>query len=156
MFIIYLFIAAATVVSDQLLKSWIIKSVALGDVWFRIPGLFDFTYVRNTGAAFSILSGKMSFLSILSAVFCVAAIIYWIVKKPKQPLLCTSISLIFAGALSNAIDRISQGFVVDYIETTFMTFPVFNIADCAITIGAVLLVIYVIFIDKDPREEKKK
>ena len=60
----------------------------------------------------------------------------------------TSLMLMFAGALGNAIDRIFRGYVVDFIETTFISFPVFNIADIAITVGAVLLIIYILFFDK--------
>ena len=83
----------------------------------------------------------MSLLSIISIVFCIAVIIYWIKKKPTHPLLCTSLTMIFSGALANAIDRIFRGFVVDFINATFINFPVFNIADIAITVGAGLLIL---------------
>ena len=59
-----------------------------------------------------------------------------------------SLVLMFAGAFANAIDRIFRGFVIDFIETTFIAFPVFNIADIAITIGAALLIVYILFFDK--------
>ena len=92
---------------------------------------------------------KARILGIVSALFCAAVIAYWIIKKPKHPLLCTSISMIFAGALGNAIDRLARGFVVDYIDVAFINFPVFNIADMAIVIGAGLFILYEILYDRD-------
>ena len=80
--------------------------------------------------------------------------VYWLLKKPGHPLLCTSVTMMFAGALGNAIDRIFRGFVVDYISLAFMDFPVFNIADIAITVGAVLLVVFVMFFDKGKTENE--
>ena len=97
------------------------------------------------------MSGKMSVLSIISVAFCVGVVFYWIRKKPSKPLFCVSLTMMFAGAFSNAIDRIFRGFVEDYIRVTFIDFPVFNIADAAITAGAALLVIYFIFFDKEDK-----
>ena len=64
----------------------------------------------------------------------------------------TSLTLLFAGALGNAIDRIFRGYVIDFIETAFIDFPVFNVADIAITCGAVIMAIYIIFFDKDEKD----
>ncbi len=118
--------------------------------------LFDITYIQNKGAAFSLLSGKLSLLSIISVAFCICAVIYWIKKKPTHPLLCTSITMMFAGAFGNAIDRIFRGFVIDYIQTSFINFPVFNIADIGITVGAILLVVYFIWFDKEDKNADVK
>ena len=130
-----------------------LNNVALGETFGSFTSLIDFTYVQNTGAAFGMFSGKMNILAIISFAFCIGVIIYWIIKKPKDKLLCISLSMIFAGALGNGIDRLSLGFVVDFIKTTFIDFPVFNIADIGITIGVTLLAIYLTFFDK---EEKRK
>lgn len=148
MYIIYVLIAAALIAVDRLSKLWIIGNVNLGEMFARLP-LFDFVYVRNEGAAFSILSGRMGLLSIISALFCIAVIIYFIVKKPTQKLWCVALTLMFAGALGNAWDRILYGYVVDFIKTNFMNFAVFNIADIAITVGAALMIVNVIFFDKE-------
>ena len=121
-----------------------------------ILNLFDITYIQNKGAAFSLLSGKLSLLSIISVAFCICAVIYWIKKKPTHPLLCTSITMMFAGAFGNAIDRIFRGFVIDYIQTSFINFPVFNIADIGITVGAILLVVYFIWFDKEDKNADVK
>lgn len=154
MTVIYAVIALLIIVFDQLAKLWTVTNAELGRNFGEIPFIADLVYVQNTGAAFSIFSGKVEILSIVSVIFCIGVIVYWILKKPKHPLLCTSVSLMFSGALGNAIDRILRGFVVDYIDVKFMDFPVFNIADIAITVGAVLLVIYVMFFDKGKTENE--
>ena len=148
---IYGIIAAVIVIADFVTKFFIKNNIAFGDVFFTVPGLVDFTYVRNRGAAFSMFSGRVSVLSVVSIAFCVGVIAYWFIKKPKHPLLCSALSMMFAGALGNAIDRVFYGFVVDFIAVKFIDFPVFNIADMAITIGAALIIIYVIFFDRNEK-----
>lgn len=151
---IWLIISILIIIADQLVKYFVASGMSVGDTAFSVLNLFDITYVQNQGAAFSILSGKLSVLSLISVVFCVGVIVYWIKKKPAHPLLCTALTMMFAGAFGNAIDRIFRGFVVDYIQTTFITFPVFNIADIGITVGAALLVLYVILFDKEDKNAK--
>lgn len=151
---IWLIISILIIIADQLVKYFVASGMSVGDTAFSVLNLFDITYVQNQGAAFSILSGKLSVLSLISVVFCVGVVVYWIKKKPTHPLLCTALTMMFAGAFGNAIDRIFRGFVVDYIQTTFITFPVFNIADIGITVGAALLVLYVILFDKEDNDAK--
>ena len=148
---IYGIIAALIVIADFLTKFYIKTNIALGGVFFSVPRLVDFTYVQNRGAAFSMFSGRVSVLSVVSIAFCIAVVVYWVMKRPKHPLLCTALSMMFAGALGNAIDRVFYGYVVDFIAVRFISFPVFNIADMAITIGAALVIIYVILFDKDTK-----
>ena len=147
--LIWAILAGAVVAFDQLAKILVMHNIGPTDCFHIIPGLFDFVYVKNTGAAFSILSNNTGLLSIVSIVFCVGVLWYWYKTKPAGTLLKLSLCLLFAGALGNAIDRIFRGFVVDFISTAFMEFPVFNIADIAITFGAALLIIYFIFFDKE-------
>lgn len=147
MYIVCILLAALLVGGDFAVKQFILNNVSLGETFGHFTKLFNFTYVQNTGAAFSILSGKMWLLSIVSVLFCIGTVLFFIIKKPKNKLLCVALTLIFAGALGNAIDRVSYGYVVDFIETTFMNFAVFNIADIAITVGAILFVIYM-FLDE--------
>ncbi|MCI8404607.1 MAG: signal peptidase II [Clostridia bacterium] len=148
---IYILITIIITAADQLIKYFVSDSMMVGQTAFSVLNVFDITYVQNRGAAFSMLSGKLSLLSVISIVFCIGVAVYWIRKKPKHPLLCTSLTMLFAGALGNGIDRIFRGFVVDYIRTLFIDFPVFNIADIGITIGAALLVIYVIWFDREDK-----
>lgn len=149
MIFLYIIIALSILGLDFFSKSYVLNNVTLGETFGSFTPLIDFTYVQNTGAAFGMFSGKMNILAIISLAFCIGVIIYWIIKKPQDKLLCISLSMIFAGALGNGIDRLSLGFVVDFIKTTFIDFPVFNIADIGITIGVTLLAIYLIFFDKE-------
>lgn len=149
--LIWTIVAAVIVVLDQLAKYWVINGIG-NQVIRAIPGLINFVYVKNTGAAFSILSESTGILGIISILFCLGVLVYWYFKKPEHILMKTSLTLLFAGALGNAIDRIFRGYVVDFIETAFIDFPVFNVADIAITCGAVMMAIYIIFFDKDEKD----
>ncbi len=146
---IWLIISLLIAGADQLVKHLILTNAQIGETVFSLKPIVEITYVQNTGAAFSMLEGKVWILGIVSALFCAAVVAYWIIKKPKHPLLCTSVSMIFAGALGNAIDRLARGFVVDYIDAAFINFPVFNIADMAIVIGAGLFILYEILYDRN-------
>ncbi len=151
---IWLILTFAVIISDRAVKSYILNNVSLGENFGSIKYIADFIYVQNTGAAFSILSENTFILSIVSVIFCIAVIIYKIVKKPEHPLLNLTLSLMFSGALGNAIDRISYSFVVDFISIKWFDFPVFNIADMAIVCGAITAIIYVLFFDKDEVNNK--
>ncbi len=153
--LIYLLGAALIIGIDRITKIWVTSNAETpGDVISRIGNLFSFTYVRNEGAAFSMLSGRLGLLSIISIAFCIGVVIYWIVKKPKNRLLCTALAMMAAGALGNAFDRIIYGYVIDFIKTEFVNFAVFNVADIAITVGAALLVLSVCLEDKKNGDKK--
>lgn len=141
--------ASLIVLADQLIKIIVCKNLSQTGSVTVIPRVLNFIYVKNTGAAFSIFSGKTAILGAISILFCAGVIVFWILKKPQHILFKLSLTLLFAGALGNAIDRIWRGFVVDFIETAFIKFPVFNVADIAITVGTALLMIYLLFFDKD-------
>lgn len=134
---------------DQLTKTYILKNISVGEVFGELPYVADYIFVKNTGAAFSILSNNTWLLSAISVIFVIAVLIYRIVAKPKGVLLNIALVLFFAGALGNAIDRVAYGYVVDFISIKWFDFPVFNIADMAIVMGAVTAVIYVMFFDKN-------
>lgn len=147
-------LAAIIVGLDQLTKYLVVHKIPFGTDIPVIPGVIDFTYVKNPGAAFSMLENHTWLLSIISVVFCLVIAVYFVIKKPQSKLLKTALVMVFAGALGNAIDRIFVGSVVDFIETVFIDFPVFNVADISVCIGAALLVIYVLFFDTDKKKEK--
>lgn len=154
--ILWSFIVAAIIVLDQIFKYWITNNIGLTDSLTVIPNVMDFVYVKNTGAAFSFLADRaygIIILSIISILFCIFALWFMIKKKPKSKMLKIAIALMLSGALGNAIDRIFRGYVVDFIEATFINFPVFNIADIAITFGAALLIIFMIFFDREKSDE---
>lgn len=145
--IIWIVLSLVVTIGDQLIKYLVLNNISSTDVITVIPKVVQLVFVKNTGAAFSLLSGKTYVLSIISLAVCTAVIWYLIRKKPQSKLLLASLGLILGGAFGNLIDRIFRNYVVDYIELCFVHFPVFNLADIAITVGAVLLMIYVVFFD---------
>lgn len=147
-------LAIAIVLADQISKILVVQNISAVDTIHVIPHLFDFVYVRNTGAAFSFLADNTVLLSVVSVIFCAGVVVYWVYKKPNSRLLKTALTLLFAGAFGNAVDRIFRGYVIDFISTSFIKFPVFNIADIAIVAGAALLIVY--FILSDGKEEKNE
>ena len=139
---LYLIPIVIIVAADQATKFLTAKNFPVGGGFTLIPGFVDVTYVRNEGAAFGILQGRQIALIIVS-VLVFAAIIFYVVKyKPRSRWLLWS--LIVAGGAGNLIDRAALGFVRDMIDLTFMRFPVFNVADAAITVGAVMLALRVL------------
>lgn len=151
--VIWAVVAALIVAADRILKLVVMNGYEEGTVMGELPGFFDFIYVRNTGAAFSLFSDMTLLLGIVSVLFCICVAVYWFIRKPKSNMKRAAVALLFAGALGNAVDRIFYGFVVDFISLKWFDFPVFNIADMSIVIGAVLVVVYVIFLDRETKNE---
>ena len=144
---------------DQLSK-WIALSSLkpIGNITI-IENWFDLTFVENRGAAFGILEGQRWFFIIMVLLVTVIAFrfLYKMEKRDKaHNWLRFSIVLILSGAWGNVIDRIFRGYVVDYFEFTFIDYPVFNIADIYVVVGAILMSILVLFVIKDEDEDKEK
>ena len=140
------------VVIDQVSKYLTVANIALGEAVPAIPGLFQLTYLKNTGMAFSLLEGGRWFFLVMTAV---AFVLMFVAVKKKwinHPVGLWALASIAGGAVGNLIDRVRLGYVIDMIEVTFVDFAVFNIADSFVVIGAILLVIYAFFFDK--AEEK--
>lgn len=114
-----------------------------------IPHILDFTFVKNTGAAFGILSDSRWIFMTVSVIFIVVLSVVLVKLKIKNKLFNVSVAMILGGGIANMIDRVFLGYVVDFIEFTFVDFAVFNVADSFITIGAILAVVYFIFFDKE-------
>lgn len=147
----------AIVAADQLSKLWVVGNIPLHTQLDAIPGLFSLTYVQNTGAAFSSFQGMRWLFALIFVLFTAAVI--WEFSKKRMPFTMFDrwcIAAIFGGGLGNMIDRVRLGFVVDMIELDFMTFPVFNVADCFICCGCFALMISLIFINKDFWKDEKK
>ena len=142
---------------DQWTKVLTLSNIALYEKVPFLDGLFHFTYVQNTGAAFSSFEGAMWLFALVFALF-TALVIYDLVKKamPFTVLERWCIAAVYGGGLGNMIDRLRLGYVVDMIEVEFIRFPVFNVADCFITCGCVLLLVHLIFFNKDFWKEEKK
>ncbi len=110
-------------------------------------GVFHLTYVENRGAAFGMLQGARVFFIIITLVV-IAAIIFFAGKnKNKSKCLNWSLTLLVSGAVGNLLDRIFRGFVVDFFDFCLIDFPVFNMADIFVCIGAGLLALYIIFFE---------
>ena len=122
--------------------------IALGDSVTFIPGFLDFTYTLNKGAAWSMFAGQDSatlILGITSVVFAIACFAFnYFFNKGKNLLYYFGFCLTLAGTLGNAFDRLFLGAVRDFIKTTFMSFPIFNIADMCLVVGLVLICIWYI------------
>jgi len=142
---------------DQLTKYLTVVHIPLhGEVPF-LPGFLRLTNLRNTGAAFSMLEGQ-SWLFILVFVILTVLILveYFKVPMPFTKLERWCIAAIYGGGVGNMLDRIFRGYVVDMIETEFISFPVFNVADCFITCGCILLMVHIVFFNKAFWKEEKK
>lgn len=152
--IVYLIISAIVIGLDQWVKYLTVSNLQLGETKEFIPGALSFTNIRNTGAAWSLLEGKMWFFYIIT-ILVVGVIFYLLVKHVHSSKWFTiGLSLVLAGALGNFIDRVRLGYVVDMFQTDFINFPIFNVADTALVIGVICIFIYLILDDKATKDGK--
>ena len=144
-------VVVLVLVFDMLTKYLLIGSLIpnVGDQASFIEGFINFVHVQNDGASGGILGGQTALLIVITLVLLAVLIWYYVLKmKGLQnkylTLLSVAMGMIFSGSLGNLYDRVIFGYVRDFINFQFINFPVFNIADSAITIGVILLVIYFI------------
>lgn len=135
-------IAAAIIVADQVTKWQIHRALPLNSSLVLLPGVLKLTHVHNTGSAFSLFQGASGWLVLVSVISLIAIARYWLRLRQKGQAICPALlwglALPFGGAAGNLIDRLRFGYVEDFLELP--RWPVFNVADSAITIGALLLV----------------
>ncbi len=144
--VLWLVPAAILVALDQWTK-FLAKS-NLSKPHVLIPDVLELTYTENTGAAWSMLSGKQTLLIVVTALM-LGAVLWALLKGTWQhPVLQAGESLLIAGGIGNLIDRVWNDYVVDFIYVKAIDFPVFNVADCCVCCGAALLLVYVIFLEK--------
>ena len=136
---------------DRWTKSLILSKLDLYDAIPVIDGLFDITYVQNTGVAFSLFSSisspaKVLLLSLFTGVAAAMVIVYSLRSPAQDRVLQTGLSLILGGALGNLYDRLTYGYVIDFLDVYVGQYrwPTFNIADSAITTGVLLLALEII------------
>lgn len=151
---IYTIIALVLLVADQVVKYLVRTGIDLGQSIPFIPHLLDLTFVRNTGAAFSMLAEHTWILILISAIIVVVVAAFVRRGFFRGWLGLTAAMLVMCGGIGNLIDRVVLGYVTDMFQTTFMKFAVFNLADCYITVGVVLLFIYVLFFYPEPKKEE--
>ena len=139
-------ITAAVIALDRVTK--ILAASLPADGRILIPGVIGLRYAENRGIAFSLLNGYPRLLGILSLIL-IAAGYLWLRKKNPGTFALTGLALMVGGAAGNMLDRLIYGYVPDMIETLFVRFPIFNIADSCLTVGCVMVIISLLARPKD-------
>ncbi len=156
-FIIHIIITGVLVWVDQFTKFMAVDRLKNKEEISVIPKILSFSYVENDGAAWGIFGGKRAMFVILTIVMflIICFVIYRLNivrnEENKRVLGMMEIDLyvLIAGAVGNFIDRIKVGYVVDFIKTDFISFPVFNVADCYVTVSMIVLIILILFFVKE-------
>ncbi len=149
---IFYVIILVLIAADQISKYAIEAGLDLNQSIPLIDGIFHITYIRNFGAAFSILQGKQPFLIVITFIALAAVIVYLTLKRKESHwALSLSLAFIAGGGIGNLIDRIRLGYVIDFLD--FRRFPVFNVADICVCLGCGLLILYLFYIE--PRERRR-
>ncbi|MDD5173855.1 MAG: signal peptidase II [Candidatus Omnitrophota bacterium] len=136
-------ISSLILLIDRLTKYILFRDLSEGESISVVPGIFHITLVLNSGAAFGLLKGRSAFFIVLTALVIVFICFYIIRGGCKDILTLIALGFILGGAAGNLIDRVLFGYVIDFLD--FRIWPVFNIADASINIGAFILVIKLIF-----------
>ena len=169
-----LILSIAVVLLDQISKIIVVNTMELGEVIPVIKNVFNLTYIENRGAAFGMLSEQRWIFMIVSVVAIVAIFLFIWKEKPRSMWIKSCRGAIVGGGIGNMIDRVFRGSVVDFIDADFVQyphpsfeggfkltmtdFPIFNVADCFITVGCAVMVVYLIFfeIPREAKAEKEK
>ena len=149
-----LVIAGLVVVIDQVIKYFVAMYLPQAGVVTAIPHLLDLNYVENPGVAFGMFENMRWIFVALTSVIIVILLYTIIFKKIKSKMFLISSALIIGGGIGNLIDRVLYGYVIDYLQLSFFS-PVCNFADYAVTVGTVLLVIYLLFMSDSSKKENK-
>lgn len=139
------------IVLDRLSKEYAIQNLKNHPTLSIVPKVLELQYLENSGAAFGLLQNQKNFF-ILVALIVLTASLYLIVKSPnRSKYICFNIclALIAAGALSNTLDRLLYGYVVDFIYFYIINFPIFNVADIFVTLSSIILILLLIFVFKE-------
>ncbi len=145
---------------DQLTKYLVVANMELYESIDIIPGVFRFTYIQNTGAAFGSFDDQRWIFMLLSSIMIIGILVYIFWKRPREKLFLSALILVVSGGIGNMIDRIFLGYVIDFID--FCAFPrlwkwVFNVADSFVCIGAGILILWLILDTvKEMKLEKAK
>lgn len=154
----WLWLSSLVIVLDQISKWWVVKHFDLYESLALFPSV-NLTYVHNTGAAFSFLSsagGWQRWFFIAIALIATTILMIWLSRlKRSERWMAVTLSLILGGAIGNLYDRISYGYVIDFIDIYHKTWhwPVFNVADSAISVGIVMMLIDAFFSKNSTSDE---
>lgn len=147
-------VVAVLVAVDQLTKLWAVRVLQNVDSIPFIPGILEFRFTLNDGAAFSMLGGKQTFLILFTSLALLVLTVYLVFRMPVSRLEYAAWTLVLAGGIGNLIDRVANGAVVDFWNVLFMNFAIFNFADVLVTVGVCLLILYLIQVEL--REHRRK
>ena len=147
----YITLILCLLFTDQLSKFFTVKYLSEFESVSVIKNILDFTHVHNTGGPWSIFESYPIFFVIMTIIIFILGFLYFKKIKPNHIIQKLSVCLIAGGALGNLADRIFRGYVVDMIDVNFFDYPVFNVADCYIVVGAILMCVYIIFLDKETK-----
>jgi len=131
-------LAALLMFIDRLSKLWALSSLAGAQPKTGIPGIFRFVFTCNEGAAFSMLAGSPFVVSVLSGLILLLLGTVILCGRTLDHMTRLCLTAIWAGGVGNLIDRVIYGAVVDFIDLTFISFPIFNVADICVTVGALI------------------
>lgn len=153
---LFVVLTAGVLFFDQLSKAVVSSALRMYEVRPIIHGLLNLTRIHNTGAAFGLLSGQVSpartFFFLAVSILAMGVVVWMLIRLPEgQKMEQVALSLIFAGALGNVVDRIRLGEVVDFIDIYYRSYhwPAFNVADSAISIGVILLLFRLVFVGEN-------
>lgn len=154
---VYLSLVVAVVLAiiDQFIKFIVINNLKPNGEFSILGGLVNFLYVENDGIAFGLMGNFRWIFMIVTVAVIIGIIVFMLVKKPKSKLFLSAATLIIGGGIGNLIDRVVLGYVIDYIQLSFFP-PVCNFADYCVTIGTILLLIYLLFVSDYLKSDDKK
>ncbi len=156
-FTLQMVFAAVLVLIDQWIKKLAVNHLMGKEDIVLIKNFIGLSYAENTGAAFSMLSESTLLLSVVTLVIIIGGIAVMFFMKTRNRIIDVCAVLILAGGVGNLIDRFAQGYVVDYIKTLFIDFPVFNFADILVVVGCFTLMGYLIYdIIREEKQKKKE
>lgn len=154
-YISYAVFMALLIAADYFSKLWMVNNLKGKEDIVWIKNVFELQYLENTGAAFSSFLGKQGFLITISSL--IFLVVLWkfiqIPEGKRYGFMRFSFALLMSGAIGNLIDRVKQGYVVDFFYFMPINFPRFNVADCYVCVAMGLIVIFLIFVYKDEETE---
>lgn len=149
-------LCAGMILADRWVKYIMTVQLAPSGSMPVIPGIIEFRYLENNGAAFNLLAGKQTLLIVVTGAALLVGAYILLFKRPKDKLEYVAIMMIFSGGVGNLIDRIANGYVVDYLNLLFMDFAIFNLADCFVCVGFAILVFAVFRAEYRERKKEKQ
>lgn len=143
------FVVLLVIVGDQVTKRLVMDTLVVQDSKEIISNFFYLTYTHNKGAAFGILSGELWLFFLVTVISSIGMVYYYLHTKPEEKFTRYGLLLLFSGMVGNFIDRLHLGYVVDFIDFVVFgkNFPIFNVADIAIYLGVVLIIIEILLED---------